>query len=90
LLSLLQNFWYPILLSRFDAFASEEKGATILSIESQAKSLSTMIFAPLIGVFVDYVGGHNLGGEFWPVAAVALIPALYIILPQPKISRKDK
>ena len=33
-----------------------------------------MIFAPLIGVFVDYVGGHNLGGEFWPVAVIALIP----------------
>lgn len=90
LLSLAQNFWYPVLLSRFDAFATEEKGATVLSIESQAKSLSTMIFAPLIGVFVDYVGGHNLGGEFWPVAAIALIPAIYIILTQPKVSKKDK
>ena len=88
LLSLAQNFWYPVLLSRFDAFATEEKGATVLSIESQAKSLSTMIFAPLIGVCVDYVGGHNLGGEFWPVAAIALIPAIYIILTQPKVSKK--
>lgn len=84
LLALLQNIWYPILLSRFDAFATEEKGATVLSIESQAKSLSTMVFAPLIGIFVDYVGGHNLGGEFWPVAAIAVIPALYILATQRK------
>jgi MFS family permease len=88
LLSLLQNFWYPILLSRFDAFATEEKGATVLSIESQAKSLSTMVLAPLIGVLVDYVGSHNLGGDFWPVAAVAVIPAIYILLTQPKIGKK--
>ncbi len=84
LLALLQNVWYPILLSRFDAFATEEKGATVLSIESQAKSLSTMIFAPLIGLLVDYAGSHSLGGEFWPVAAIAIVPALYIILTQKK------
>jgi MFS family permease len=80
LLAILQNIWYPILLSRFDAFATEEKGATVLSIESQAKSLSTMIFAPLIGLMVDYVASQNLGGEFWPVAAIAVIPALYILV----------
>ncbi|MFA7352407.1 MAG: MFS transporter [Dehalococcoidales bacterium] len=84
LLAILQNIWYPILLSRFDAFATEEKGATVLSIESQAKSLSTMIFAPLIGLMVDYVASQNLGGEFWPVAAIAVIPALYILATQPK------
>ena len=84
LLAILQNIWYPILLSRFDAFATEEKGATVLSIESQAKSLSTMIFAPLIGLMVDYVGSQNMGGEFWPVAAIAVIPALYILATQPK------
>lgn len=84
LLAILQNIWYPILLSRFDAFATEEKGATVLSIESQAKSLSTMIFAPLIGLMVDYVASQNMGGEFWPVAAIAVIPALYILATQPK------
>jgi hypothetical protein len=84
LLSLLQNFWYPVLLSRFDAFATEEKGATVLSIESQAKSLSTMIFAPLMGVLVDYIGANGPGGDFWPVAAIAVIPALYILATQRK------
>jgi MFS family permease len=82
--ALLQNIWYPILLSRFDAFATEESGATILSIESQAKSISTMIFAPLMGLLVDYIGANGPGGEFWPVAAIAVIPSLYILATQRK------
>ena len=80
LLSLIQNFWRPMLISRFDDFASETQGATILSIESQAKSVSTMLLAPVMGVAVDYLIGRNLGGEFWPVATIAAIIALFIII----------
>ena len=80
LLSLIQNFWRPMLISRFDEFASETQGATILSIESQAKSLSTMIAAPIMGVAVDFLTGRNLGGEFWPVATIAAVIALFIII----------
>ena len=79
-LALIQNLWRPILISRFDAFASETKGATVLSIESQAKSVSTMIIAPILGVAVDFVRGQSLGGEFWPVAAVATVVTLFILL----------
>jgi len=79
-LALIQNFWRPILISRFDAFASETKGATVLSIESQAKSVSTMIIAPILGVAVDFAQGQSLGGEFWPVAAIAAVVALLILL----------
>ena len=35
LLSLAQNFWYPYCSAGLDAFATEEKGATVLSIESR-------------------------------------------------------
>jgi len=80
LLSLIQNFWRPMLISRFDDFASETQGATILSIESQAKSASTMLVAPVMGVAVDYLIGRNLGGEFWPVATIAAIITLFIII----------
>ena len=80
LLSLIQNFWRPMLISRFDDFASETQGATILSIESQAKSTSTMLVAPVMGLAVDYLIGRNLGGEFWPVATIAAIIALFIII----------
>jgi len=79
-LSLIQNFWRPILISRFDAFASETKGATVLSIESQAKSVSTMIVAPILGAAVDFTQGLSLGGEFWPVATIAAAVALLILL----------
>ena len=79
-LSLIQNFWRPILVSRFDAYATEAKGATVLSIESQAKSVSTMIVAPILGVAVDFTWGQNLGGQFWPVAAIAAVIALLILL----------
>ena len=79
-LSLIQNFWRPILISRFDAYASETEGATVLSIESQAKSVSTMIVAPVLGVAVDFVSGRGLGGEFWPVATIAAVVALLIML----------
>jgi len=80
LLSLIQNLWRPILVSRFDAYATEEKGATVLSIESQAKSVSTMIIAPILGFAVDFVRGQSMGGEFWPVAAIAAVIALLILL----------
>jgi len=80
-LALIQNFWRPMLISRFDAFASETHGATILSIESQAKSFSTMIVAPIIGLAVDYIKGQQgLGGIFWPVAAIAAVVTLLMLL----------
>lgn len=79
-LSLLQNLWRPALISRFDAYASETQGATVLSIESQAKSVSTMIIAPVLGITVDLVRGQEAGGEFWPVAAIAAVIALIILL----------
>ncbi|MFC1947373.1 MFS transporter [Chloroflexota bacterium] len=79
-LTLIQNFWRPMLISRFDSFASETEGATILSIESQVKSAATMVVAPVMGASVDFLIGRNLGGQFWPVAAIGGIVALAIIL----------
>ena len=79
-LSVLQNLWRPILISRFDAYASETQGATVLSIESQAKSVSTMIIAPILGAAVDFIRAQSMGGEFWPVATLAMVVALFILL----------
>lgn len=79
-LSILQNFWRPILVSRFDAYASETQGATVLSIESQAKSASTMVIAPILGAAVDFVRAQSIGGEFWPVATLATVVVLFILL----------
>ena len=80
LLALAQNVWRPIQVSRFDEFAGEQEGATILSIESQSKSLATMIVAPMFGASVDLVRLHCTGGEFWPVAAIAGVIAVVMLL----------
>ena len=71
-----QNFWRPILISRFDTYCDENQGATVLSVESQAKSLATMFLAPVLGGLVDMVKQHELGGEFWPIGVIGAVVAL--------------
>jgi MFS family permease len=83
---LMQNFWQPILISRFDEHASETRGATVLSIENQARSVSTMIIAPVLGLSVDYLKHRNMGGEFWTVGAFGAAIALLAFV----TSRKTK
>jgi len=39
-----------------------------------------MIIAPILGVAVDFAQGQSLGGEFWPVAAIAAVVTLLILL----------
>ena len=73
-LAILQNFWRPGLISRFNAQSTPEMGATILSIEAQSKSLATIILAPLLGLLVDAVG------NFSPVGIVGICVALVILL----------
>lgn len=55
-LAVAQNFWRPILISRIDTHGLPEAGATILSIEAQAKSFFAMCFAPAVGFAVDRFG----------------------------------
>ncbi len=76
LLHVLQNFWRPVLVCRVDRESPEAQRATVLSIESQAKSISTMIVAPVLGLAVDLVRQHGLGGAFWPVGALGAVVAL--------------
>jgi len=76
-LFLLQNFWRPMQISRFDNFATEEEGATVLSIESQAKSFVTMLIAPLFGFLVDLTLNNNLGCEFWMIAFVGTVISIF-------------
>ena len=60
-LELLQNLWRPIQIGRFDNVSSASKRATVLSIESQAKSFSAMIYAPLLGFTIDLFGLWFIG-----------------------------
>ena len=86
---LLQNFWHPILISRFEEHASETQGATVLSIENQAQSVSIMIIAPILGIAVDYLKRGNFGGEFWPISAFGAAIALLAFLTVSKENKKE-
>jgi MFS family permease len=78
-LHVLQNFWRPILITRIDARGDESQGATLLSIESQSRRLVTMVTAPLLGLAVDLVSSHGLGGPFWPVGLLGLfVSAIFL------------
>ena len=80
-LYVLQNLWRPLLISRIDARGEKEKGATVLSVESQAKSLATMLMAPLLGWFIDRARDHHVGiGEFWPIGIMGAVIALGFFL----------
>jgi MFS family permease len=72
-LAILQNFWRPGLISRFNAQSTPEMGATILSIEAQSKSLATIILAPLLGWLVDTVGNFSPVGIVGTCIAVAIL-----------------
>jgi predicted MFS family arabinose efflux permease len=69
LVHLLHNIWRPMLLSRYDEFTPPERQATVLSVDSQAKSAFTMIFAPLVGLSVDHLG-------LWPLGLVGLVVSI--------------
>ncbi|MFO7890289.1 MAG: MFS transporter [bacterium] len=80
LLYFTQNLWRPILISRFESFAIDFKAATILSIESQAKSVSVMILAPVIGFSIDLVKPFSQGVEFWPIGVIGCVISGLILL----------
>ncbi len=81
-LGLIQNTFRPAQITRFNRNSSPEMGATILSIESQSKSLATAVLAPLLGWAVDkdtsLVGGDISG--YWPVAALGVGVSVLILL----------
>jgi hypothetical protein len=80
-LYVIQNLWRPVLISRFDAHSDKAKGATVLSIESQAKSSSTMIIAPVLGLAIDLAINHGIGAsQFWPVGVLGLVITLGFFL----------
>jgi len=81
LLYVMQNLWRPVLISRFYAHSDESKGATVLSIESQAKSLSTMVIAPVLGLAIDLARNYHVGsGEFWPMGVLGVVITLTFFL----------
>lgn len=72
-LELLQNLWRPIQIGRFDGVSKGSRRATVLSIESQAKSFSAMIYAPVLGLLADSWGLWSVAAAGASVAAAVCI-----------------
>lgn len=66
----LQNVWRPVLVSRLDDVSDSAAGATLLSVESQARRVATMVLAPTLGWAVDATGA------FWPLGVAGVAIAL--------------
>lgn len=81
IIAVLQNFWRPILISRCADLTEPSQTATILSIESQAKSLFTAIMAPIIGWSIDYVASIDNGLKFLPIAILGIIVPFWMLIP---------
>ena len=83
LLDTFQNLWRPVQLARIDVHGKEEQGATLLSIESQAKRGAAIIFAPVLGLAVDMVTAYGPGGSYWPVGLVGALVTFGFFLTAP-------
>ncbi|MDY6967979.1 MAG: hypothetical protein SVR08_04920, partial [Spirochaetota bacterium] len=66
--------------SRFDAHSKPETSATILSLESQAKSLFTVLAAPLIGFMIDLTNRNSQQENFYPIAVLGILVSVIIII----------
>jgi len=53
--------------------ADSAQTATVLSIESQAKSLFVGIIAPVLGWSVDLAASYGEGLRFLPIAALGML-----------------
>ncbi|MGC9453931.1 MAG: MFS transporter [Phycisphaerae bacterium] len=101
LLSILQNFWRPILISRVADRVDPQRTATVLSIESQAKALFAAVMAPLTGLAVDFIlkAGPALGVEadklpetlrFLPVGLIGVLVAGIMLATAPRGNGKSQ
>jgi MFS family permease len=72
-LQVLENVWRPVLISRFDMKGGKTQGASLMSVESQARRVATMIAAPLLGAAVDAATASGSASPWWPVGALGLL-----------------
>ncbi|MEM1223974.1 MAG: MFS transporter [Verrucomicrobiota bacterium] len=70
LVTVLQNLWRPVLVSRVSEHSDNKLLATVLSTESQSRTLFMALAAPFIGYTVDQFSGTGL--ELLPIAIFGL------------------
>jgi predicted MFS family arabinose efflux permease len=78
------NLWRPLQVVRVQDESPAEQRASLLSIESQAKSIGTILMAPLVGWAVD---GFGLASCGYLGIATALLALLFRPAPRSEPSR---
>lgn len=76
-LYIIEAMWRPLVASRFDEDTPEHQGATVLSVESQGRSVVGALLAPTLGYAVD-----NFAAEpsYIPVGVLAVgLPTLVLV-----------
>jgi hypothetical protein len=78
----LQNIFRPAQISRFDSCSSLDMRATILSVESQAKSVAAAIISPIVGYAVDRLSALDTAADllFWPASLMGVLACLIVLL----------
>ena len=85
-LAILQNFWRPIIVGRVAQHADDSQTATILSIESQTKTLFTALAAPLLGWTI---GLMNEQLRFLPLAIMGVAITTLMLITDRRTESSD-
>jgi hypothetical protein len=88
LLAVLQNLWRPILVSRCAALSGRDQMATVLSVESQAKSLFVAVVAPLLGWSIDRLSLLAPDWRFLPLALLGVVLPVIMLLSGRRAARR--
>ncbi len=75
-----QNLWKPVQVARCAEETDKKKMATVLSIQSQVKSLFLAVTAPIIGYSIDMLGTLNPQYKFLPLAMLGVVVSAVMIL----------
>ncbi len=83
--SALNDAMRPLLVSRLDTCSHAEAGATVFSLEAQARSAAVIVAAPLVGLAVDLINTGVSRGEqsFWPAGVLGVLIAAGMLLWRP-------
>ncbi len=81
LLAPLRDLWRPTQVSRLDAASPPELGATVLSIDNQARNLAMMVAGPLVGLALDLLntGLDPAEWRFWPMGLLGAGVCLLVL-----------
>ncbi len=72
----IQNLWRPILVAQYDDYAASSEQATILSIESQTKTVGITVIAPVAGYMAD---SYGIESSLLMLSFILLLLGLYSI-----------